>query len=46
MRSRDCLYSNEEEESDHSRHNDKVGFVAIKEGDLDREIREERDFIS
>ena len=43
-RDRDCLYANEEEESGEkgqSESNDELGFVAIKEDDLDRQIREE-----
>ena len=41
-RSRDCLYANEDEESDQSRSDDELRFVAIKEDDLDGEFREER----
>ena len=45
-----CLYTNEEEEeeeeSNQSRSEDELGFVAIKEDDLDREIREESVLIS
>ena len=40
------MYANEEDESDHSRSDDDLAFVAIKEDDLDREIREERALIS
>ena len=42
-RPRNCLYVNEEEEEDESnqsRSEDELGIVAIKEDDLDREIRE------
>ena len=48
-RPRNCLYVNEEEEedeSDQSRSEDELGFVAIKEDDLDRQIREESALIS
>ena len=46
-RSKQCLYANEEEdESNQRRSEDELGFVAIKEDDLDREIREERALIS
>ena len=45
-RPRQCLYANEGEESDQRRSEDELGFVAIKEDDLDREIREERALIS
>ena len=43
------MYANEEEEeeeSDQSRSEGELGFVAIKEDDLDREIREESALIS
>ena len=43
------MYANEEEEeeeSDQIRSEDELGFVAIKEDDLDREIREESALIS
>ena len=43
------MYVNEEEEEDEfdqSRSEDELGFVAIKEDDLDREIREESALIS
>ena len=43
-RPRNCLYVNEEEEedeSDQSRSEDELGFVVIKEEDLDSETREE-----
>ena len=48
-RPRNCLYANEEEdeeEYEQSRREDELGFVAIKEDDLDREIREESVLIS
>ena len=47
-RSRECLYANEEEEeeSDQNTSEDELGFLAIKEDDLDREIREESVLIS
>ena len=47
-RPRSYLYANEEEEeeSNQSRSEDELGFVAIKEDDLDREIREESALIS
>ena len=46
-RSRQCLYANEEEDKcDQSRSDDELGFVTIKEDDLDREIKEERAIIS
>ena len=44
-RDRNCLYANEDEEFDEkgqSESDDELGFVAIKEDDLDREIREEK----
>ena len=45
--SRQCLYANEEEEeSNQSRSEDELGFIAIKEDDLVREIREEIALIS
>ena len=43
------MYANEEEEgeeSNQSRSDDELGFVAIMEDDLDREIREESALIS
>lgn len=43
-RLRNNLYANEEEdkeESNQRKSEDELGFVAIKEDDLDREIREE-----
>ena len=52
-RSRNCLYANEEEqeeeeeeEFDQKMSEDELGFVAIKEDDLDKEIREESVLIS
>ena len=44
-----CLYANEDEEFDgkgQSESDDELGFVVIKEDDLDREIREERSLFS
>ncbi|MFA1068253.1 hypothetical protein ACDI57_27925, partial [Klebsiella pneumoniae] len=48
-RPRNCLYINEEEEEEKIEQNkseDELGFIAIKEDDLDREIREESALIS
>ena len=48
-RDRNYFYANEDEESDERDQNesdDELGFVAIKEDDLDKEIREERALIS
>ena len=48
-RDRNCFYTNEDEKYDEkcqSESYDELGFVAIKEDDLDREIREERALIS
>ena len=41
-RPRDFFYANEEEEeeSDQSKSEDELGFIAIKEDDLDKEIKE------
>ena len=44
-----CLYANEEEDEEESnkiKSEDELGFVAIKEDDLDREIKEESVLIS
>lgn len=46
---RNFLYVNEDEEyneKDQSESDDELGFVAIKEDDLDREIREERALVT
>ena len=47
-RPRDCLHSNEEEEEeyDQRRSEDELGFVATKEDEIDKKIREERVLIS
>ena len=49
-RHRNCLYANEEEEeeeeSDQNMSEDELGFIAIKDDDCDREIREESVLIS
>ena len=46
-RPRNCLYDNEEEEegSNQRKSEDELGFIAIKEDDLDRDIKEERALI-
>ena len=46
---RNCLYANEDEEYDereHSKSDDELGFMAIKEDNLDQEIREERALVT
>ena len=46
-RPKNCLYANEEEEkADQSKSEDELGFLAIKENYLDKEIREETTLIS
>lgn len=46
---RDCLYANEDDESEERVHNesdDELGFVAIKEESSEIEIREEKASVS
>ena len=47
-RPRNCLFANEEEEEefDQSKSEDELGFTAIKEDDLDRDISKESALIS